>query len=99
MECVTLVQLLREHARFALGLTHTSGHLTFGQELKILYGGLAGLQALIAPNIENPDKVSNIHVLIEAACKQYGTLDDIPYQHIVQGMAAYKPVRRGRLYS
>lgn len=93
------MQLLREHARFALGLTRTSGHLTFGQELKILYGGLAGLQALIAPNVQNPDKVGNIHALVRAARQQYGTLDDIPYQHIVPGMAAYKPVRRGRLYS
>ena len=98
-DCMTLVQLLRENARFALGMTDTSGSLTFGKELKILYGGLAGLQALITPGASDPGKVANIYALVGAAYKQYGTLGDIPYQHIVKSIAAYKPVRRGRLYS
>jgi hypothetical protein len=45
--CVTLMALLRERSRFALKLTNTSEKLPFGKELKIMFGGLDGLQGLL----------------------------------------------------
>ena len=93
-ECVALAQLLRENARFALGVTDTAGQLTFGKELKILYGGLAGLQQLVSTASVSSDRVSDIHALVVDAQHAYGTLQDIPYQHIVKSISAYQPVRR-----
>lgn len=93
-DCVALAQLLRTHARFALGVTDTSGRLTFGKELKIQYGGLSGLQALISTGGTEGGKVADIHALVAAAIEHYGTLPDIPYQHIVKSISAYKPARR-----
>jgi hypothetical protein len=87
---------LRENARFALGVTATAGRLTFGKELKILYGGLAGLQELVSTGTLVSDRVSDIHALVAGALRQYGTLQDIPYQHIVKNISAYRPARRAR---
>lgn len=95
-DCVSLAQLLRENARFALGVTDTAGRLTFGKELKILYGGLAGLQELVSQRAVVSDRVGDIHELVLAALQQYGTLQDIPYQHIVKNISAYQPARRAR---
>lgn len=93
-DCVSLAQLLRENARFALGVTDTAGRLTFGKELKILYGGLAGLQELVSQPSVVGDRVSDIRELVLGALQQYGTLEDIPYQHIVKNISAYQPARR-----
>jgi hypothetical protein len=95
-DCVSLAQLLRENARFALGVTDTTGSLTFGKELKILYGGLAGLQELVSTGGVASDRVDDIHSLVIDARRQYGTLQDIPYQHIVKKISAYQPARRAR---
>jgi hypothetical protein len=95
-DCTALAQLLRENARFALGVTATAGRLTFGKELKILYGGLAGLQELVSTGTLVSDRVSDIHALVAGALRQYGTLQDIPYQHIVKNISAYRPARRAR---
>lgn len=96
VDCTSLAQLLRENARFALGVTDTAGRLTFGKELKILYGGLAGLQELVSTGSVVSDKVSDIHALVVSVLQQYGTLQDIPYQHIVKNISAYQPARRAR---
>ncbi len=95
-DCASLAQLLRENARFALGVTDTAGLLTFGKELKILYGGLAGLQELVSTDNVVSDRVSDIHALVAVALQRYGTLQDIPYQHIVKNISAYQPARRAR---
>jgi hypothetical protein len=95
-DCVALAQLLRQNARFALGVTDTAGLLSFGKELKILYGGLAGLQQLVSTATVASDRVSDIHALVVDARRAYGTLQDIPYQHIVKNISAYQPARRAR---
>lgn len=96
-DCTALARCLRENARFALGMTDTAGQLTFGKELKILYGGLAGLQELLSEGVVAASgRVADIHTLVLRAQRQYGTLQDIPYQHIVKNISAYQPVRRAR---
>ncbi|MCR4300801.1 MAG: hypothetical protein NUV51_04255 [Sulfuricaulis sp.] len=41
--CITLLALMRDRARFALKVTDTSDHLPFGKEIKVMIGGLIGL--------------------------------------------------------
>ena len=93
-DCTALAQLLRENARFALGVTDTAGRLAFGKELKVLYGGLAGLQELVSTGTVVSDRVSDIRALVAGALQRYGTLQDIPYQHIVKNISAYQPACR-----
>jgi len=46
--CATLLAFMRERARFALKVTDTSAGLPFGKEMKVMLGGLIGLQQQMA---------------------------------------------------
>ena len=46
--CATLLAFMRERARFALKVTDTSANLPFGKEMKVMLGGLIGLQRQMA---------------------------------------------------
>jgi hypothetical protein len=93
--CTTLLALMRERARFALKVTDTSDSLPFGKELKVMIGGLTGLQGLLT---EEPGvtKVSNIHALVQRAQEKYTSLESLPYQEIVKAISAFQGKRRGR---
>lgn len=92
--CTTLLALMRERARFALKVTDISNHLPFGKEIKVMIGGLAGLQRLFAP--ADTTRVENIHGLVRRAQEQFGSLESIPYHEIVMSIASYQAKRRGR---
>ena len=92
--CATLLVYLRERARFALKVTDTSAGLPFGKEMKVMLGGLIGLQRQMAPQ-EGVARVQNIHALVQQAQAAYGSLDALPYQEIVKSIAAFQAKRRG----
>ncbi len=94
--CATLLVYLRERARFVLKVTDTSAGLPFGKEMKVMLGGLMGLQRQMAPQ-EVFDRVQNIHALVQQAQAAYGSLDALPYQEIVKTIAAYRGKRRGNV--
>src|SRR4030067_159139 len=81
--CATLLALMRERARFALKVTDTSAGLPFGKEMKVMIGGLIGLQRQTLPQ-EGAGRVQNIHALVQQAQAAYGSLDALPYQEIVK---------------
>ena len=91
--CITLLALMRDRARFALKVTDTSDPLPFGKEMKVMIGGLIGLQRLFA---EEVSQVDNIHELVRQAQGQFGSLESIPYHEIVKSITAYQAKRRGR---
>lgn len=92
--CTMLLGIMREKARFALKLTDTSGHLAFGKEMKIILGGLIGLQRLMTADQEATG-VPDIHALVRQAQATYGSLELLPYQEIVKSIAAFQGKRRG----
>lgn len=92
VNCVTLLELLRERSRFALKVTATE-QLPFGKELKVMIGGLQGLQRVV--HSDAPDtRVANIHGLIAAAQAQFGGLTALPFEQVIKGVAAYQSRRR-----
>ncbi|MHB8728917.1 MAG: hypothetical protein ACYC9K_07730 [Sulfuricaulis sp.] len=91
--CTTLLGFMRENARFTLKMKDTSGRLAFGKEMKVLNGGLIGLQRLLEENADG--RVRNIHALVQQAQTAYGSLGSIPYREIVKFIAAYQIKRRG----
>ena len=95
--CATLLVYLRERARFALKVTDTSAALPFGKEMKVMLGGLIGLQRQMAPQ-EGAARVQNIHALVQQAQAAYGSLDALPYQEIVKSIAAFQGKRRGNVH-
>ena len=94
--CATLLIYLRDRARFVLKVTDTSAGLPFGKEMRVMLGGLHGLQRLMATEADaSASGVQNIHALVQQAQAAYGSLDALPYQEIVKTIAAYQGRRRG----
>ena len=50
--CLTLIKLVRQNARFALKMIDAAERLPFGKEMKIMAGGLAGLESVIHGDTE-----------------------------------------------
>ena len=96
--CATLLAFMRERARFALKVTDTSAGLPFGKEMKVMLGGLIGLQRQMATGEVAADRVQNIHALVQQAQAAYGSLDALPYQEIVKSIAAFQAKRRGNAH-
>lgn len=92
--CTTLLGLMRERARFALKVTGTSDSLPFGKEMKVMIGGLVGLQRLMTGE-DGSARLTNIHALVQQAQQAYGSLGTLPYQEIVKSIAAFQTKRRG----
>lgn len=86
--CATLAALLRERAAFALRLPRPSAPLIHAKALQLQCGGLLALQqALQAPR---PD----VHHMIGLAHERHGSLLDLPWQSLVDAIAAWQPRRR-----
>ena len=94
--CAILLGIMRERARFALKVTDTSELLPFGKEMKVMIGGLIGLQRLLAAEAGAAARVTNIHALVQQAQQVYGSLGTLPYQEIVKSIAAFQGKRRGQ---
>jgi len=90
--CTTLLALMR--ARFALKVMDTSDPLPFGKEMKVMIGGLVGLQRLILTE-QDATRVNNIHALVQQAQEKYTSLESLPYQEIVKSITAFQGKRRG----
>jgi hypothetical protein len=96
--CATLLAFMRERSRFALKVTDTSAGLPFGKEMKVMLGGLIGLQRQMATGEVAAVRVQNIHALVQQAQAAYGSLDALPYQEIVKSIAAFQGKRRGNAH-
>ena len=101
--CTNLLDTMRNNARFALKVITIDGPMPHNKELKVQAGGMIGLQKLMFSNDDTlpnkvPDTVENIHRIIDATLLQYGSIDNIPYNLIVQDIAAcqVRPKRRGK---
>ncbi len=92
-DCVTLLRLLREGSRFALRVTDTARALPFGMEMKIVFGGLAALQALLRRT--EGSMADTIYGMVQEAKQYYGSLEQIPCQEMVRYIAVSRPGRRG----
>ncbi len=92
-DCETLLRLLREKARFTLGLTAITGPLPHAKEIRVQMGGLAGLQRVVQPDIQ-PTRVEDIHALVQVAQASFESLDKLPFSDIIQAVAAYQGRRR-----
>ena len=91
--CTTLLALMRERARFALKVTDTSDSLPFGKEMKVMIGGLIGMQRLLQTE-QDATRVNNIHALVQQAQEKYTSLESLPYQEIVKFITAFQNKRR-----
>lgn len=92
--CRTLVALLRERARFALRLADPGAPMPFGKEMRLMLGGLAGVQRALGEGAGDRPVVENVHALVQEAQARFGGLAALPFQEIVKTIAAFQS-RRG----
>jgi hypothetical protein len=89
--CLTLLDYFFENARFALKQTNLEGPQPHAKAMKVQCGGLLGLQ--VALNKEEPaqaNPVENIDALVTQALEEFGTLNQLPYQKIIQFISHYQ---------
>lgn len=90
MNCETLAALLHERARFALRLPAPGRPLMHVHALRLQCGGLVALKSAVEADH------SDVHSMVNAAHERHGSLADLPWDAIVQTLAAWEPPRRGR---
>ena len=87
-KCCDLLSKLRENSRFILKLQQTGDNLPHNMEIRVQVGGLNGIQQLLAP--EQTHKIEDIHSLVQQAEAEFGGLQRLPYNHIVQSISRYQ---------
>jgi len=87
-KCRDLLIKLRENARFILKLQKTDNKLPHNMEIRVQAGGLSGIQSLLTP--EPQDKVADIYTLIELAEAEFGSLENLPYNQIMQSVSSFQ---------
>lgn len=86
--CATLSALLRERAMFTLRLPRPPAPLVHAKALQLQCGGLRGLQQVLdAPS-------ADVHGLIGLVHERHGSLLELPWQQVVDAIAAWQPRRR-----
>lgn len=86
--CATLAALLRERAMFTLRLPRSPAPLVHAKALQLQCGGLRGLQRVLGA------ADADVHRLIGLAHERHGSLLDLPWQAVVDSIAAWQPRRR-----
>lgn len=93
VECCALHRQIRSNALEALGLEDDLLSLPHSVLVKIQFGGLLGLQAVMGSEAA---VVADIAALVMTARHSYANFDHIPYAKISSTISDYKLPRRGR---
>ena len=88
--CISLLQLLRGHARFALKSTDGRSALPHAKAMRVQVGGMRGLFLALNPAAQAPSTIEDIDAIVESAVARFGGLDQLPFQVIVQQITAYR---------
>jgi len=86
--CLLFLSTLRNNARFALKQTKIDGPLPHKKEMKIQIGGLLGLQNTLQENDEK--NISNIISLLKSAITKYDSIENYPYDDIIQSVVNFE---------
>ena len=86
--CETFLGLLSERAAFSLKLSKSDASIPHAIAMKLQCGGLAGLQHVLLA--KEPD----VHQLVAAAQRRWGSLLDLPWPEIVRVVVAWQGRRR-----
>ena len=96
-QCADLLDHLRKQTRFVFKLTDIEGPLPHNKEIRVQNGGLSGLQKLLDGDSVGK-QVEDVSSLVTRVIERYGSLDELPYNKIMQSVMAYqaRPKRRSR---
>ena len=86
--CATLLELLRERSTFPLKLPQPDEPIVHTMIMKLQCGGLGALQKSLGHDL------SDVHQAIVEAQARWGSLLDLPWSAIVDGVTAWQGRRR-----
>lgn len=92
--CQTFLALARRNARFALKATDQRTALPHAKAMRVQVGGLRGLQAVLELQEPLPARIPDIDRLLTLALDHFGSLAEIPFQPIIQQIAAFQGRKR-----
>jgi hypothetical protein len=93
-QCLELQSALRHQARFALKTNNDRAVLPHAQAMRLQVGGLRGLHAALFPESPLPPSIEDVNGLICRAKEIYGSLENLPFQLLIQHVSAYQGRRR-----
>ena len=93
--CIALADVLKHKSRFVLGLSVSDVDLIHAQLMKILCGGLLGMQRVLKLT---PGTPPNVLDLIAATQTEYGEVAQFPFGQIIKDIQAftYRKKLRGK---
>jgi hypothetical protein len=94
--CIETLELLRQQARFALKATRDSAVLPHAKAMRVQVGGLRGIHVALHPDVPPPVQIADIHGLLIQAVERFGDLTALPFQIVIQQVAAYQGRSRSR---
>jgi hypothetical protein len=95
-QCLELLEGLRRRARFALRFHDENEVLPHAKAMQLQVGGLRGLCLALNPRIvPPPDPIEDIYSLINRARETFNGLENLPFQVLIQQVAAYEGRPRG----
>ncbi len=95
-QCLEFLDKLRSHARFALKTNDQQAVLPHGKAMRLQVGGLRGLYVALHEGEAIPDIIDNVYGLISQARETFDGLDNLPFQPLIQQVAAYKGKQRSK---
>ena len=93
-DCDAFLTLLRDKARFALGLKAVSGPLPHAKEIKVQMGGLLGLKRVLGEKGLQAPPAMDIHAAMSEAKRHFGNLESSPFSDIMIDVSTYQGRRR-----
>jgi hypothetical protein len=95
--CIEALNLLRQQARFSLKATKDNSALPHAKAMRVQVGGLRGIHVALHPEVPPPARIADIYGLLVQAVERFGALGALPFQVVIQQIAAYQgrpPSRR-----
>lgn len=86
-QCVELLNHLRNQTKFVFKLNEINGPLPHNKEIRVQNGGLSSLQKLVHIN---EVKVLDVQGVISRAIKEFGSINQLPYNLLMQSVMAFK---------
>ena len=94
--CISLLDLLRQRARFALKSADAPPALPHAKAMRIQVGGLRGIRLAMTPEHPVAGFIEDIRAIVAAAIARYDSLEQLPFTEIMRQISAYEGRRHGR---
>ncbi len=87
--CTQFLNTMRQNARFSLKVITIEGPMPHNKELQVQAGGCLQLEKVLFPDREANQQAENIYEIVNEALQTYGSVENLPYSEMVQGIVKY----------